>query len=94
MVGEEVVTDINYFNGLQESEGQNGPLTPKGNFERRPHLFELIDKDGNSVATFTPPAMEKMAAYAKALWPDQTQDEERSGRGWDIEVVQPVGARS
>lgn len=27
------------------------------------------------------------AAYAKECWPDFEQDETRSGKGWDIEVV-------
>lgn len=39
MVGEEVVRLSGKISQLIGSAGQNGPLTPKENFERRPHLF-------------------------------------------------------
>jgi len=26
-------------------------------------------------------------AYADAKWPDQEQDEDRTGNGWDVQVV-------
>lgn len=47
--------------------------------------FELIDKEGNvaarSVCGLT------LAIIAGQMWPDQQQDVERSGAGWDIQTV-------
>ena len=37
-------------------------------------LFELIDKD-------------LLAEIAKQLWPDQEQDPDRTGAGWDVQVA-------
>lgn len=48
--------------------------------------FELIDKDGNVHSTGYEKASDA-AFFAEMLWPDQEQDEERSGKGWDVQVV-------
>lgn len=48
--------------------------------------YELVRRDGS----IYPAVFEKAwdaAACARGLWPDQEQDEERSGKGWDIQVV-------
>lgn len=75
-------------------------LKDNGDFRERPHQptrYELIDKDGNVVAQPTPDGAERpltfdaataAAAYARSLWPDQEQDEERTGKGWDIQTVE------
>lgn len=42
LVGEEVVSTDSYINSLQEGAGQIDALTPKGNFEARPHLSSRI----------------------------------------------------
>lgn len=49
--------------------------------------YELIDKEGNVVA-IDPPFMSAGAAaqLAKSQWPDQEQDPERTGKGWDIQI--------
>lgn len=47
--------------------------------------FELIDKDGNKRGVFYTAA--EAAAKAKELWPDQEQDEDRTGKGWDIQTA-------
>jgi len=48
--------------------------------------FELIDKDGNAYRTKF--ASTREAVYAASLlWPDQEQDPDRTGKGWDIQVV-------
>lgn len=62
-----------------------------------PVLFELIDKDGNIVTlresysgkikSLTFDSAANAASYARTVWPDQTQDEERSGRGWDVQIA-------
>lgn len=51
----------------------------------RPTRYELIDKDGNVVATNV--SAIHLGFVAGQLWPDQEQDEERSGKGWDVQVV-------
>lgn len=51
----------------------------------RPVLYELIAKDGRSVGTF--PTVREAAAIAREAWPDQQQDPERTGAGWDVQCV-------
>lgn len=46
--------------------------------------FELVARDGRSVATHS--NAQYLTELAGRLWPDQQQDETRSGKGWDIEV--------
>lgn len=48
-------------------------------------LYELIDKDGNSIAKDRSPAF--LGHIAHDLWPGEGQDEDRSGRGWDIGIA-------
>lgn len=50
-----------------------------------PVSYRLIDKDGILVGEYD--VAELAAKGAKRLWPDQEQDETRSGKGWDIEIV-------
>lgn len=50
-----------------------------------PVLYALIAKDGRVVGTFRT-ALEA-ADLAKSVWPDQEQDEERTGKGWDVQVA-------
>lgn len=50
-----------------------------------PTRYELIDKDGKVVGTDSSATL--LADLARVRWPDQSQDEERSGRGWDIQTV-------
>lgn len=49
-------------------------------------LYALIDKEGKATGLDFNSAS-AAAAYARARWPDQEQDETRSGKGWDIEAV-------
>lgn len=53
--------------------------------EKKPVRYELIDKDGNHCAFFS--RAEDAGHWAKRIWPDQEQDEDRTGKGWDISVV-------
>lgn len=51
----------------------------------RPVRYELIDKDGKIWSTF---GSAKLAGdIAKLMWPDQEQDPDRTGKGWDVQVV-------
>lgn len=52
---------------------------------RAPTLYELIDKDGHLVGIFNMAC--DAAVVAKHRWPDQQQDPDRTGRGWDVQVV-------
>lgn len=53
--------------------------------------YVVIDKDGKPVMddrTGKPREFHTVAyaaGVAKAMWPDQDQDEDRSGKGWDVE---------
>lgn len=72
-------------------------LKANGDFGKPPHRYELIDKDGevfvdrtlDGYALRVPQfaSAVEAAAYAKRLWPDQEQDPDRTGKGWDIQVV-------
>lgn len=48
-----------------------------------PKRFELVSYRGEIFGPY-----DRMEA-AKEKWPEQSQDEDRSGRGWDVQVVQP-----
>lgn len=62
-----------------------------------PTRYELIDKDGDPVILkshdgsmvrrLTFDTAVGAAEHARHLWPDQEQDEERSGKGWDIQLA-------
>lgn len=58
------------------------PLTREGS---RPVRYELIDKDGSLVNTAGSAAF--LAQQAARLWPDQEQDPDRTGKGWDIQIA-------
>jgi len=53
--------------------------------EKQPVRYELIRADGKSVATNAD--AQYLAALAGRLWPDQHQDEDRTGAGWDIQIA-------
>lgn len=50
-----------------------------------PNRYELIDKDGKVVGADS--SVTLLADIARIRWPDQEQDEERSGKGWDVQVA-------
>lgn len=50
--------------------------------------FELIDRDGNAVAEAS--TVKELGQEAKRRWTDQERDEDRTGAGWDIQVVGSV----
>jgi len=53
--------------------------------ENRPVRYELIDKDGSRVDEFS--SAEAAALFAKIKWPRQKRDPDRTGKGWDVQVV-------
>lgn len=48
-------------------------------------MFVLFNKYGVEICQDRSAAA--LADTAKKLWPDQSQDEDQTGKGWDIEVV-------
>lgn len=64
-------------------------LNGNGDFESHPHsrvYYELIDKDGKFFGIF--PSALAAAMIASVEWPDQQQDPERTGVGWDVQAAQ------
>lgn len=55
--------------------------------DSRPVLYELVDKDGK-VRSWKFSSAVRAAEYAHHLWPDQEQDEDRTGKGWDVQTVE------
>lgn len=54
--------------------------------DSRPVLYELVDKNGRArLRRFS--SVVRAAEYAHQLWPDQEQDPDRTGKGWDVRVV-------
>lgn len=51
--------------------------------------YRLIDKDGNPVGIFD--TANEAALEAKRRWPEQEQDEEHNGTGWDVQAWPPFG---
>jgi hypothetical protein len=47
--------------------------------------YEVVDKEGRIHGPFH--GIIEANAYAQSKWPDQEQDEDRTGKGWDVQVV-------
>jgi len=88
LVGEAEVKDTSAINNLQKGAGHMNALNRNGDFRGRPHptRYEIIDKNG---AAFPIRFLTAQAAaeHAKGMWPDQEQDPDRTGKGWDVQVV-------
>lgn len=62
--------------------GSDTRLTREGS---RPVRYHVIDKDGGKHGPFE--GLLAAGAMAVLTWPGQEQDTDRSGKGWDVEVV-------
>lgn len=51
-----------------------------------PTRFELVDKDGHVLERKFSSAL-AACLFANQFWPDQEQDEDRAGNGWDVQLV-------
>lgn len=51
----------------------------------RPVRYHLISADGYRDGPYD--SAQEAAKAAKRYWPDQEQDEDRTGNGWDVEVT-------
>lgn len=49
-----------------------------------PVRYHLIDKDGEVVGEFI--SSRNAVHWANKMWPDQSQDPDHTGKGWDIQV--------
>ena len=47
--------------------------------------YEIVRADG-SVDPWKFDSAQEAGGYAKTLWPDQEQDEDRTGKGWDVQI--------
>lgn len=74
----------------REQTGVNDSRTPDtfdtGSAHGRsgPVRYELIDKDGRVVASAD--KVTQLAEAAELYLPNQAQDEDRTGAGWDIQI--------
>lgn len=89
MAGVAGLPETSNINGCDAREASKHPAKAPANPGRcrtsQPVRYELIDKDGKVWSTFVSPVM--AAAIAHEMWPDQQQDPDRTGRGWDVEVA-------
>lgn len=75
---------------MNEDRTRDGGGTKLTQPRSGPVLYAVVDKKGVILpAGFT--TASAAYQYANRLWPDQEQDETRSGFGWDIEVVGIAG---
>ena len=61
----------------------DAPLTRPGS---GPVRYELVERSGDVIMKQFKTAQEA-AEFARECWPDQEQDEYRTGKGWDVQVV-------
>lgn len=47
--------------------------------------YELVDKDGRTILNSE--SVQLLERVARHLFPDQEQDEDCTGKGWDVQVV-------
>ena len=52
--------------------------------ENQPVRYELVSYRGEIFGPYA--SVAEAAEAAKAKWPDQEQDEDRTGKGWDVQV--------
>lgn len=60
-------------------------IEEKSRVPNRLAQFELVSYRGEIFGPY--PTAQAAAEVAKAKWPDQEQDEGRTGKGWDVQVV-------
>lgn len=70
---------------MNEDRTCANPSTPRAQKGSGPVRVEVIDRFGQMHGPFK--CLVDAAAYVKRMWPDQEQDEDRAGRGWDVQVV-------
>lgn len=55
----------------------------------RPVRFEVVGPRGGVCYQRSFATAQAAAAFAKECWPDLEQDEDRTGKGWDVQAIQP-----
>lgn len=60
-------------------------IEEKTEVHNRPTQYELVSYRGEIFGPY--PTAQAAAEAAKLKWPDQQQDEDRTGEGWDVQVV-------
>lgn len=59
--------------------------TPATQHRSGPVLFELVAYNGAIYGPYW--SAGDAATFAQMMWPDQKQDEDRTGLGWDLQVA-------
>jgi hypothetical protein len=71
-------------NAVNEPRSTEKTDTPVTRGRSGPVRYELLGADGKVWAAH--PSVHELARLAKLYWPDQEQDEDRTGNGWDVQV--------
>ena len=61
------------------------PITKVARGRSGPVRYELIDKDGKHVCESS--SIVTLERLARHHFPDQEQDEDRTGKGWDVQLI-------
>jgi len=72
-------------NAVNEPRSAAKTDTPVTRGRSGPVRYEVVDKDGKLMKGKFRTAQEAGEA-ARWMWPDQEQDEDRTGKGWDVQV--------
>ena len=67
--------------------GKSGTYVPQD--VAAPFQYMLFDRRGKRHGPFS--TMAKVHGYAELHFPGEKQDEDRTGKGWDVEVWPPIG---
>lgn len=57
----------------------------RSNLTQAGSRFELVSYRGEIFGPYA--SAQEAAAAAKEKWPDQEQDPERTGKGWDVQIA-------
>ena len=76
--------DKNTQTDVNDSATSGRMRTPLTQPRSGPVLFELVGYRGEIFGPYT--SAEEAGEAAKMKWPDQEQDPDRTGAGWDVQV--------
>lgn len=70
---------------MNEQRTHSNSDTPLTQPRSRPVRYQLIGADGKKYGKYD--TLELLVEEADRLWPGQEQDEDRTGKGWDVQVT-------
>lgn len=71
---------------MNKSPTRSDSDTPVTRGRSGPVRYELVDKDGHVLERKFSSAL-AAGLFANQFWPDQEQDEDRAGKGWDVQLA-------